>query len=346
MRSAGFLIALFLLVCAPTGEALAHEVRPGYLELREIGDQAYDVLWKVPAKGNKRLGLSVRLPSYCKNSEPKSRFVGGAFLERWRASCEGELSGGLIQIDGLSGTRTDVLARVERADGTSQTVRLTPNEPAFTVTAAAGSWEVIKTYFDLGVEHILLGIDHLLFVSALLFLVRSWPRLIGTVTSFTVAHSLTLAAATLGWLHVPRGPVEATIALSILFVPAEIAHARKGQPGLAARMPWIVAFVFGLLHGLGFAGALRDVGLPEHAMPLALAFFNIGVEAGQLLFVAAFFALVWASTKLFSALPVSDNRSAAPATWNTTTAMALPAAYVIGTLASFWLIERTVGFWS
>ncbi len=346
MKARGFLLTLLVLVCTSAGKVLAHEVRPGYLELRQIGDQTYDFLWKVPAKGSKRLGLDVQLPTHCRSTEPRTRFVAGAFLERWRTTCEGGLTGGLIRIDGLSGTRTDVLARVERADGTSQTMRLTPSEPAFTVTAAADTIEVVKTYFELGVEHILLGIDHLLFVLALLFLVRSWPRLIGTVTSFTLAHSLTLAAATLGWVHVSQAPVEAAIALSILFVAAEILRADKGQPGLAAHKPWIVAFVFGLLHGLGFAGALREVGLPEHAIPLALAFFNIGVEAGQLLFIAAFFALVWASTRLFPARPFMDGRRATQTTWNTTARLTSPAAYVIGTLASFWLIERTVGFWS
>jgi hypothetical protein len=346
MRALRLVAAVLGLLFAAAGDAVAHEVRPGFLELREIGDQTYDVLWKVPAKGDKRLGLYVGLPDHCSSSEPRSRLVGGAYVERWRATCEGGIIGGSVEIEGLAGTRTDVLARVEHANGTSQTVRLTPGEPAFKVTGAAGTWEVIKTYFALGIEHILLGIDHLLFVLVLLFLVRSWPRLIGTVTCFTLAHSLTLAAATLNWIHVPQAPVEAVIALSILFVAAEVLHESRGQRGLAARKPWIVAFVFGLLHGLGFAGALREVGLPEQAIPLALAFFNIGVEAGQLLFIAAFFALFWASTRLFPSLVVFDNRSAAATTWGQTARLASPSAYVIGTLASFWLIERTVGFWS
>jgi len=337
--------ALLVLAWATLGTAHAHEVRPGYLELREVGGGNYDVLWKVPAKDDRRLGLYVRLPDHCTSSEAKSHFTGGAYLERWRSRCDEILTGSRIRIDGLSATRTDVLARVERADGTSQTVRLTPKEPAFTVSAAAGSREVIKTYFVLGVEHILLGIDHLLFVLALLFLVRNWPRLIGTVTAFTVAHSLTLAAATLGWVQVAQAPVEAAIALSIVFVAAEVLHARQGHPGLAARMPWVVAFVFGLLHGFGFAGALREVGLPEHAIPLALAFFNIGVEAGQLLFIAVFFLLVWVSSQLLPARPAGGYRRVTSPTWDTAGKLSLPAAYIIGTLASFWLIERTYGFW-
>lgn len=340
------LLRLFLvLISLALGSAQAHEVRPGYLELHELGAGNYDVLWKVPAKGDRRLGLYVRLPGHCSSSEAKSQFVAGAYIERWRTRCDETLTGSRISIDGLAATRTDVLARVQRADGTSQTVRVTPRSPAFTVSAAAGPGEVMKTYFVLGVDHILLGIDHLLFVLALLFLVRNWPRLVGTVTAFTLAHSLTLAAATLGWVQVPQAPVEAAIALSIVFVAAEVLHARQGRPGLAARMPWVVAFVFGLLHGLGFAGALREVGLPEHAIPLALAFFNIGVEAGQLLFIAAFFLLVWAVSKLLVARAAGDPGRVTTTTWSAAGKLSLPAAYVIGTLASSWLIERTSGFW-
>lgn len=335
------LFSVFLLLGWVTlGTVQAHEVRPGYLELREVGAGDYEVLWKVPAKGDRRLGLYVSLPGHCRSSEPTSRFAGGAYIERWQAHCDETLAGDRIHIDGLAGTRTDVLARVEQANGSTQTVRLTPGMPGFTVSAAASVWEVIRTYFKLGVEHILLGIDHLLFVLALLLLVRNWPRLIGTVTAFTVAHSLTLAAATLGWVHVPHAPVEAAIALSIVFVAAEVLHARNGRPGVAAGMPWVVAFVFGLLHGFGFAGALADVGLPEHAIPLALALFNVGVEVGQLLFISGVFIVIWLIQ------PYIDRERAANTVLSTTGKLSLPAAYVIGTLASFWLIERTTGFWS
>jgi hypothetical protein len=339
------LLLAALLLSALFGPAQAHEVRPGYLELRQFDAETWDLLWKVPAKGDRRLGLYVELPENCRNGEQGTRFVNGAYIERWRTRCSGGLTGREIEIAGLPETRTDVLARVSRADGTAQTVRLTPSAPAFTVNAAASGWLVVRTYLALGVEHILLGIDHLLFVLGLLFLVGSWPRLIGTVTAFTLAHSLTLAAATLGWVQVAQAPVEAAIALSIVFVAAEVLHARRGHPGLAARMPWVVAFVFGLLHGLGFAGALREVGLPEHAIPLALAFFNIGVEAGQLLFIAAFFMLLWASSKLLPPRPTTSYRQATSSTWGTASKLSLPAAYVVGTLASFWLIERTYGFW-
>ena len=197
----------------------------------------------------------------------------------------------------------------------------------FLITASESWSEVASTYSLLGIEHILLGFDHLLFVLALLLLVPNMRMLLWTITAFTVAHSLTLAAATLGWADVPQQPVEAVIALSILFVAMEIVHWKQGHPGITRRWPWLVAFTFGLLHGFGFAGALNEIGLPEHAIPLALLFFNLGVEAGQLMFIAAVM-LAWALLKRISwpdwvwRVPV----------------------YSIGALAAFWTIERITGF--
>lgn len=328
-----------MILCGLFGNVQAHEVRPGYLELREVDAHTWDVLWKVPAKDGQRLGLYVQLPGDCTDSESGARFVNGAYIERWRSSCAEGLVGREITITGLPYTRTDVLSRVARADNTTQTVRLTPSAPTFTVTAVASRLQVAATYLTLGVEHILLGINHLLFVLALMFLVGNWSRLIGTITAFTLAHSLTLAAATLGWINVPQAPVEAAIALSIVFVATEILNTRQGRAGLAARMPWLIAFLFGLLHGLGFAGALREIGLPEHAIPWALAFFNIGVELGQLLFIAVLFALVWGvRTVWYRSAADSQNP------WEVAARLSVPAAYVIGTLAMFWVFDRTYGF--
>ncbi|MEJ2320656.1 MAG: HupE/UreJ family protein, partial [Gemmatimonadales bacterium] len=228
-----------------------------------------------------------------------------------------------------SDTRTDVLARVERADGTTQVARLTPRDFVFTVVAAPGAAEVAQTYFGLGVQHILFGFDHLLFVLALVLVVGDWGRLAKTVTAFTVAHSLTLAAATLGLVHVPQKPVEAAIALSIGFVAADILRAADGRQSLTTRAPWLMAFSFGLLHGLGFASALSEIGLPAGDIPLALLLFNVGVEAGQLLFIAAVLLAIAVARRLPAAVP----RLARP----------LPA-YAIGALAMFWVIERVVGF--
>jgi hypothetical protein len=317
--------------------AQAHEVRPGYLELSALEADAWEILWKVPAKGDLRLGLYLRLPEGCEETEPVTRRVGTAQVERWRATCPDGLIGQSIWIEGLAATRTDVLARIKHLDGTTQTLRLTPGDPVFQMASSPSQFEVAATYLSLGVEHILFGIDHLFFVLALLFLVGSWLHLVGTVTAFTVAHSLTLAAATLGFVYVPQAPVEAAIALSIVFVTVEVIHRADGRSALAVRKPWIVAFAFGLLHGLGFAGALREVGLPDYAIPAALACFNLGVEAGQLLFVAAVFAVFVVVRRLAS--------GAASDTWTVTARLARPAAYAIGIPAAFWLIERTVGFW-
>jgi len=183
----------------------------------------------------------------------------------------------------------------------------------------------------LGVEHILGGVDHLLFVLALLLIVRGGRRIVATITAFTIAHSITLVSATLGWVHVAGPPVEATIALSIVFVAAEVLHGLHGKPGLTARAPWVVAFTFGLLHGFGFAGALAQVGLPQKAIPVALLMFNVGVEVGQLMFVGA----VLVVHTVLRRLPIGH------ASW---AQQAVP--YAIGSVAMFWVIERIAAFWS
>jgi len=316
----------------PATALRAHEVRPAYLELRQTGEETFAVTWKVPARGGLRLGIDAGLPGHCKTlASPSTYAADDALVDRLTVSCPGGLAGGTIAIAGLDATWTDVLVRIERANGTTQIARLTPDAPSFVVKEVPGPFEVAKTYLGLGVEHILLGIDHLLFVLALLILVDGRRRLIWTITAFTLAHSLTLAAATLGLVAVPQAPVEASIALSILFVAAEIVHARQGRPGLTARWPWIVALTFGLLHGFGFAGALAEIGLPGEAIPLALLFFNVGVEAGQLVFIAGVGLVVLSARRLLLPRP--------PWGWRV-------PAYGIGAVAAFWTIQRVVGFWS
>ena len=312
------------------GIAQADVFRPAYLELRQRAPDTYDVLWKVPAQGEMRLALDVRMPEGTTVlQEPRTQFVGTAYIERWSVRHPEGLEGQRIAIEGLAGSGTDVLVRVLRSDGTEQVARLLPSATSFEVEAAAGGFYVARTYFVLGVHHILAGFDHLLFVLALLLIVRGVRRVIVTITAFTLAHSLTLAAATLGWVHVPSAPVEATIALSIVFVAAEIVHGLQGRPGVTARWPWLVAFIFGLLHGLGFAGALSEVGLPQHAIPLALLFFNVGVEAGQLIFVSCVSLVVLAQRRLQVRWP--HWAEYAP-------------AYAIGAVAMFWVIERVADF--
>ena len=298
---------LLLVAWLAASGAQADIFRPAYLELRETGADTYAVLWKVPALGDRRLRAEVQFPEGTRKlGEPLGRFEGGAYIERFEIERAGGLTGQEISIDGILGGVTDVIVRVERADGTSQLERLLPENARFTIAAPAGTGEVAWSYLVLGVEHILGGIDHLLFVLALLLIVRGGRRIILTVTAFTVAHSITLVAATLGWVHVPGPPVEAMIALSIVFVAAEVVHGLQGRPGITARAPWVVAFSFGLLHGFGFAGALAEVGLPQKAIPVALLMFNVGVEIGQLIFVAAALAVGALIARLPAAAPAVD----------------------------------------
>ncbi len=335
------IVLLVFLLLAASAAVLAHEVRPAYLELKQTASETYDVFWKVPGRGEDlRLGLYVDFPAGTTNlTEPRASFVNSAFAERWRIKRAGGLAGGTIRIAGLSATMTDVLVRVERRDGATQVIRLTPSAPSFVVEAVPRALEITRTYLVLGVEHILLGIDHLLFVLALLILVKGWWRLVGTITAFTLAHSITLAAATLGFVRVPGAPVEAVIALSIVFVACEIVHRRQGRSGLTERWPWVVAFTFGLLHGFGFAGALHEVGLPQHVIPLALLFFNVGVELGQLLFIASVMAALTGAAfigRRLSRLGIDPKPAYA--------ASESAAAYAIGSVAAFWLIDRTLSF--
>ncbi len=325
-------IAFFVALFSCESPAAAHEVRPAYLELKQTSIDEFDVTWKVPAMGdNLRLGLYVRFPESTEIApDSRGRFVDSAYIERSTIREADGLVGKAIYIDGLQTTLTDVLVRVERLDGATQVVRLMPESPSFVVEASPSWWQLAWTYFVIGVEHILLGIDHLLFVLALLLLVQDWKQLLRTITSFTIAHSITLALATLGYVHIPGPPIEATIALSIVFVASEILRTRSGKPSLTQRAPWLVAFIFGLMHGLGFAGALSEVGLPQQAIPLALLFFNVGVELGQLAFVGVVVTFIAAVTRLHIPLPIWTSRL---------------APYAIGAIAMFWVIERTLGFW-
>ncbi|MET0656816.1 MAG: HupE/UreJ family protein [Steroidobacteraceae bacterium] len=306
--------------------ANAHEVRPGYLELQQTAPESWSVFWKVPANGDLRLAIYPQFPTTC--SPPADRVTfqnAGAYIERTSIVCQGGLAGREIVVNGLAATMTDVLVRSARTDGSVRVARLSPSNPAFMVETTPGAAAVAGTYTLLGVEHILRGIDHLLFVFALILLVRNRWMLVKTITAFTVAHSLTLAAATLGWMQVAQPPVEAVIALSILFLASELAKRDRGDAGLMVRYPWIVAFGFGLLHGIGFAGALHEVGLPAGDIPLALLAFNVGVELGQLLFVATVLVAMATLGRFLRQLPAWTNQ--------------VPS-YAIGTMASFWWLQR------
>jgi hypothetical protein len=312
--------------------ALAHKLQPAYLEISEQSSGTFNVLWKRPLVGNQPMDIYPRFPEICRNlTEPVLRPISSSAVERWLVSCgESGLANQEIVIDGLVKTVTDTLVRIDLSDGSMHTKVLRPDAPSWRVPEKPSKLEVAKSYLMLGVEHILGGFDHLLFVLGLLLIVSSTRLLIKTITAFTLAHSVTLAMAALGFVHVPQTPVEAVIALSILFLATELSKQHRGEIGLTSKAPWLVALSFGLLHGFGFAGALSEIGLPQMDIPLALLFFNVGVEVGQLMFIAAVLVVMWTINKAKVQWPV----------W----AEQIPA-YAVGSLAACWFIQRTLSFW-
>lgn len=321
-----------LLLASP---AHAHEVRPAYLEINEIAPGQFSVLWRTPVLSGMRLPVVLKLPEGVRNlKEPVVQELTDSLVERrWIDAGPNGLAGKRIEIAGLQLTITDALVRVKFMDGRAQQTIVRPAQPWAEIAASKGSFAVFGSYLTLGVEHILFGYDHLLFVFALILIVRSTRVLIWTITAFTLAHSITLALAALGMVHVPGPPVEATIALSILLLACEIVRIRRGEPSLTGRWPWVVAFIFGLLHGFGFAGALSEVGLPQGDIPLALLSFNVGVEVGQLMFIAAVLGTIAIVRRL--AVPAAIMRYAHGA-----------VTLLIGSLAAFWFIERVASFWA
>ena len=321
---------LLLLLSSP---AMAHDARPAYLEVRQTSPTRYDLLWRIPVTAGMPLPVMLRLPEGVQNvTEPSIRTLSDSLVERRVVEAPSGLSGQRIEFPGLQGTIADVLVRVQPLGGEMTTTLVRSSQPWVDIAApTGGAFAVFAAFVGHGVAHILFGYDHLLFVLALMLIVRNTRALVLTVTAFTVAHSITLALAALGVVHVPGPPVEAAIAFSIVLVAAEILRMRAGQPSLTANRPWLIAFCFGLLHGFGFAGALSEIGLPSAELPLALFGFNIGVELGQLAFIAAVLALVALARKV----RVLDAVTELSARW---------APYAIGSLAAFWFVERVAAF--
>ena len=321
-------LLLLGLVSAPSA---AHEARPAYLEITETGAGRFDVLWKTPILAGRRLHVEPVFPQSCREVVPaKARDLPDALVERFILACGAAgLRGQRVEFPGLEATITDALVRMAFADGTTAIALVRPSKSYLDVTSAPGILQIAKSYFVHGVGHILLGFDHLLVRAGLMLIVSGIGRLVATITAFTLAHSITLALATLGYVRVPGPPVEAAIALSILLLAVEIVRMRRGETTFTSQRPWIVAFAFGLLHGFGFAGALASVGLPQSDIPFGLFAFNVGVEAGQLVFVAGCLGLFWLLRR---------RRIPGPA-WS----RAAPV-YALGTLAAFWFFERLGGF--
>jgi hypothetical protein len=325
---ASILGAVVLLVSAPLPVA-AHPLSPSLLQIEEVEGGRARVIWKTPVLRVPGSDLRPVLPAVCHPAgERQSRQEGSAWIEQWYVDCAGGLVGSTVRVDGIAASKADVLLRVALLDGRSFRHVLTTEESSFRVPEKERRLDVARGYARLGFEHILGGFDHLLFVFGLILLVRRRRPLLFTITAFTVGHSVTLSAAVLGFVHIPSRPVEAMIAFSILLLAAELARGEEAPPTLMRRFPWLMAFTFGLLHGLGFAGALAEVGLPDGEIPLALFSFNVGIEIGQVLVVALVLVGRAALAPLLARLP-------ARAAW-------VPP-YVIGTLAAFWCFER-LGF--
>lgn len=323
-------LALMISLLASSGAA-AHEIRPAYLKLTQIeGSSDYAVVWKQPLRDGKRLEIEPVFPPACQEvSRSLGQSTGSALIQRWRMTCADEgLQNQTLLISGLDRTIVDVFVEVSFASGRIQSRILKPNAASFVVSEAGGS--AASRYLRLGIEHLLSGFDHILFVIGLVLLIRTPMNLVKVVTSFTIAHSLTLALATYGLVRLSPPAVEAVIALSIMFLAVELVRARNAggmDESIIMRYPWAITFVFGLLHGFGFAGALTQIGLPREAAALALFLFNVGVEVGQLLIVAA----ALCALALFRRLPV---------TWPAPAG--LMPAYIIGTMAAYWFVERTL----
>jgi len=319
-----FLFLFFVLI----GLAAAHESRPAYLEINETAPGTYSVLWRTPVLSGAQLPIALKFPDNVRDTkEPITQRLSDSLLER-RVISTGEesLAGERIDFVGLQATITDVLVRTQSLDGTRTTTIVRPSKAWLLLPASQSAWSIILTYSGHGVEHILFGVDHLLFVLGLLLIVRNRWMLLKTITAFTVAHSITLAIATLGYAEVPALPLNAAIALSILFLGPEIVRYWRGGTSFTIRHPWVVAFAFGLIHGFGFATALTSAGLPRQDLPLALLSFNVGVEAGQVVFVL----LILLIERSFRQLLIRWPR------W----VEVLPG-YAVGSLGAFWTIQRT-----
>ncbi len=327
-RSGALLAALLLALFAVAPAADAHDVRPAYLQIDPLAPERYALFWRTPLLSGAPLPVVLELPAEAVAlAPPQLQTLPGSRIERHLIEVPGGLAGRQIRFLGLEATITDVLVRIGNADGGYTTELVRPSRPWIEPDPERGSLGVALTYLHQGIEHILLGPDHLLFVAALLLILRDWRMLLMTITAFTVAHSITLTLATFGLVRLPSGPVEILIALSIVLVAVEAVRRERGSTSIAIRRPWIVAFAFGLLHGFGFAGALRELGLPEGDIPLALLTFNLGVEIGQLAFVG----VVLLAVRLLRGLVPLPRQAV------------IASAYVIGTIGAFWSAERIDG---
>lgn len=329
VRAALVAIGLAVALFAPRWAA-AHEVRPALIQITESRPNTYDLVWKQPMVGDLTVHLVPHLSSGAIDRPADAEEVQPGFVIRvWHVRAGAPLDGQTVSVEGLAQSVTDVLLRITTAEGKVVNEVLRPADPGRRLALAAPKGLHVPAYVRLGIMHILTGFDHLMFVLGLLLLIGPSWRLVKAISAFTVAHSITLALAALGFVHFPSAVIEACVALSIVFVACELVPVAGRPESLTRRYPWVIAFTFGLLHGLAFAGALAEVGLPAGEEPMALFLFNVGVEIGQLMFVAAALAVILALRQLRARLR-----------WDSAAFARLAPAYVIGGCSAFWLIQR------
>jgi len=324
-----YVVTSALVVVLYSENTSAHEVRPAYFEVDERTGNCFDVLWKQPTGVGASFNLEPTMSSGLIEAPVDETYSGNGFaIRRWKGQClaGGSLEGTEVGVRGLEFTLTDVLVNVRLRNGQQIQAILTSGEPTLSIHFSSATRAGTPMYLALGVRHILGGFDHLSFVLCLVLIVRNSLLLLKTITAFTVSHSITLAAAVLGYVTVYPAAIEALVALSIVFVAGELSRSSCGIEGITMRCPWLVALLFGLLHGFAFAGSLSKIGLPQENIPSALLLFNCGVEIGQLLFVA----IILAAISLFKRLPSFFH----PTFWRPL------VAYGVGTLASYWLLDR------
>jgi len=307
-------------------------IKPAYLEVIQKKENSYAILLKVPADADKNNLLHLKTIEGCKKEDATvvTSSLNDAHLKRYDLVCSEDIRGKTLKLEGLEEIKRELLLRLEFLDKSSQSVLLNSSNNSYLIEKEASSFQIIQTYTWLGITHILMGFDHLLFVFLLLLIVQNIRLLLWTISAFTLAHSMTIAGSTLGFVYLPQQPVGAIIALGILFLALEIVYKKQGKVGLTFHYPWLIAFIFGLLHGFGFAGALAEIGIPQQAITLALIFFNVGVEIGQLMFVLVIVLLALLLRHLMSAKLMEK--------------LEMVLVYAIGGVASFWMIERVLAF--
>jgi len=315
------LLTLFSIV------VIADEMRPALVQINQVDDNHYQILWKVPARGEMKLKLSLIIDGHQPPTTRESYFIEGSYIERWQIERADGVQGLQVRVIQPGSKLTDIIIRYESLQGEMVTGRINASHPSFTFPQELSYESVVKTYTMLGIEHILIGLDHLLFVACLVLIAGVNSKLFWAITGFTLSHSITLAVSSLGILSLPIAPLEAVIALSIIFLAVEIA--KRNKTSLTYRYPVVVSSSFGLLHGFGFAAVLAEIGLPSQDFISALLFFNIGVEIGQLLFIAGIILLM-AVLQKFKHLNISRIEHL--------------SSYAIGSVAVFWCIERILAF--